>query len=129
MKGVIDKANTKKEVENLDKLMTAMSHGSYSSVCSSGSLQAQERDEVERSVAKGTWKLSKYQEREVGSVISLYENGHFLKVIQKEDCYIPSSMLCLAVAIDSSKIDISLITVGSLNRVFVASIVSTRWDG
>ncbi|KAM7454642.1 hypothetical protein BLSTO_04599 [Blastocystis sp. subtype 1] len=96
-----------------------MSNGSFNRVCSFVSLQAQDSAELERSVVKGKQTLSKYQQREVGSVISLYENGRFLKEIKKED----------TVAIDSSRVDISLIAIGSLNRVFVASIFSTRWDG
>lgn len=113
----------------MDDIMSAMSNGSFNRVCSFVSLQAQDSAELERSVVKGKQTLSKYQQREVGSVISLYENGRFLKEIKKEDSCFQSSLLRVAVAIDSSRVDISLIAIGSLNRVFVASIFSTRWDG
>lgn len=113
----------------MDDIMSAMSNGSFNRVCSFVSLQAQDSAELERSVVKGKQTLSKYQQREVGSVISLYENGRFLKEIKKEDSCFQGSKLRVAVAIDSSRVDISLIAIGSLNRVFVASIFSTRWDG
>ena len=113
----------------MDDIMSAMSNGSFNRVCSFVSLQAQDSAELERSVVKGKQTLSKYQQREVGSVISLYENGRFLKEIKKEDSCFQCSLLRVAVAIDSSRVDISLIAIGSLNRVFVASIFSTRWDG
>ena len=109
--------------------MSAMSNGSFNRVCSFVSLQTQDSAELERSVVKGKQTLSKYQQRDVGSVISLYENGRFLKEIKKEDSCFQGSLLHVAVAIDSSRVDISLIAIGSLNRVFVASIFSTRWDG
>lgn len=62
-------------------------------------------------------------------MISVYENGRAQRVISKKDGPFVRILSSAVEPIDSSRIDISVVAVGSLNRVFISSIVASRWDG
>lgn len=62
-------------------------------------------------------------------MIYVYENGRAQRVISKKDGSFDRILSSTVEPIDSSRIDISVVAVGSLNRVFISSIVASRWDG
>lgn len=113
----------------LELLEQSSDHTRVEHSASSAMEARREREGQTKGLVSRRTKSVPRKEWEVGTLIYKYEDCNSYHAIPKNHCAVLCLYSSIAEPVDDSHYNITVVTVGSFNRLFEYSIFASRWNG